>query len=123
MRTLGGYGRYGWGAWALIVLLAILIVLCNADKLQGTSDTSDDLTHGWPASTEYDELPTLESGAQRWSMHETLIDLGVDRTAYALVDHQTGVMYLMVTTANGGVSVSPILESDGTPCVIAEAGE
>lgn len=120
MNTLGGYHRYSCGVWTLVVLLAFLIALYYAYK----HDTSDDLlTHGWPASTEYDELSTLESGAQRWSMHETPIDLGIGRTAYALVDHQTGVMYLMVTTASGGVSVSPILESDGTPCVIAEVGE
>lgn len=119
MITLGGYHRYSLGVGALVVLLAFLIALYYAYK----HDTSDDLTHGWPASTEYDELSTLESGAQRWSMHETPIDLGTGRTAYALVDHQTGVIYLMVATASGGVGVTPILESDGTPCIIAEVGE
>lgn len=51
----------------------------------------------------------------RFECHET----GTTET-YVLVDHETGVQYIVGNTAH---TVCPLLDTDGTPLLVAEAGE
>ena len=91
-----------------IVLWAALIALALAGP--GTTTRAVPDANGWPEGAEFS---TLESGQTRFSSHSCGDDLGV-----VVVDHLTGVQYLV--TADG---VCPLLDADGAPLLVAEAGD
>lgn len=68
-----------------------------------------------PAWPESDEFKHIETGADRFSVHNT--NLGKWRV---LVDHETGVQYIVGNTVH---TVCPLLAADGTPLLVAESGE
>lgn len=65
--------------------------------------------NGWPASAEFSQLMT---GQTRFSSHD-----GGVCNVLVLVDHQTGVQYLVTATGT-----CPLIDADGTPLLVAEAG-
>ena len=71
----------------------------------------DGLRNAWGESAEFSQLMT---GQERFSEHETNI-------AYweVIVDHSTGVQYLY----RYKYGVCQLLDADGTPLLVAEAGE
>ena len=74
--------------------------------------TTKELTpidNGWPASAEFSQLMT---GQARFSSHD-----GGVRNVLVLVDHQTGVQYLVTATGT-----CPLLDVDGSPLRVMEAG-
>lgn len=89
-------------------LLTMLACSCCSKKEYtiGANETS------WPDSAEFS---TLESGQGRFSVHCT--NLGKWRV---LVDHETGVQYIVSNTVN---AVCPLLDADGSPLLVAETGE
>ncbi len=66
---------------------------------------------GWPDSAEFS---TLETGQGRFSAHGTNL-------AYweVIVDHSTGAQYLY----RYKYGITPLLDADGTPLLVLEAGE
>lgn len=64
----------------------------------------------WGDSAEFSQLAT---GQERFSEHETNVP-----GLRVLVDHETGAQYVVT---NSGVC--PLLDVDGTPLLVAEAGE
>lgn len=64
----------------------------------------------WGESAEFSQLMT---GQERFSEHETNVE-----GTWVLVDHSTGAQYVVT-----GEGVCPLLDSDGTPLLVAEAGE
>ena len=92
---------------ALAVTLAALAIalasLCGC-AAGGTSST-------WPES---DEFEHIETGADRFSAHGTNLDYW-----YVVVDHRTGAQYL----CSYRYGVTPLLDVDGTPLLVLEAGE
>ena len=87
-------------AWAVIMALAL--VGCSAVE-QGST---------WPES---DEFEHIETEAERFSIHDTNLDKW-----RVLVDHETGVQYVVGNTVH---TVCPLLDADGTPLLVLEAGE
>ena len=86
-----------------VLLLAVLALAgCSAGEEEPT----------WPDSAEFS---TIETGAERFSVH--LTNLGKWRV---LVDHETGVQYIVGNTAN---TICPLLDSNGSPLLVSEAGE
>lgn len=68
----------------------------------------------WPESAEFSEL---ETGKDRWSVHDTGEWSTMTGRMCVVVDHRTGVQYLV--TASGSC---PLLSADGTPLRVLEAG-
>lgn len=68
----------------------------------------------WPESAEFEQITT---GADRWSVHDTGEYTTITGRMHVVVDHRTGVQYLV--TASG---VCPLLDADGTPLLVLEAG-
>ena len=64
----------------------------------------------WGESAEFSQLMT---GQDRFSTHETNVP-----GTRVLVDHETGAQYVLT-----GDGVCPLLDADGTPLLVAEAGE
>lgn len=64
----------------------------------------------WPESAEFS---TLEGGQDRFSAHGTNLDYWE-----VIVDHRTGAQYLY----RYKYGVTPLLDADGTPLLVAEAG-
>ena len=87
-------------AWAVVMALAL--AGCSAGE-QGSM---------WPES---DEFAHIETGAERFSTHDTNLD-----GWSVLVDRETGVQYVVGNTAH---TVCPLLDADGSPLLVAEAGE
>lgn len=87
-------------AWAVVMALAL--AGCSAGEPGST----------WPESTEFS---TLETGQDRFSLHGTNLDKW-----RVLVDHETGVQYIV---GNAAHTVCPLLDADGSPLLVAEAGE
>ena len=81
-------------------VLAVVLVGRSAGEPEST----------WPES---DEFEYVETGADRFSVHDTNLD-----GWRVLVDHETGAQYVVT---NSGVC--PLLDVDGTPLLVAEAGE
>ena len=98
-------------SWTLPVSLACLVAwaVAMALALAGCSEGAAGST--WPESTEFSEL---ETGQGRFSMHETNL-------AYweIIVDHRTGAQYL----CRYRYGLTPLLDADGTPLLVLEAGE
>ena len=92
-------------SWACLVAWAVVMALA----LAGCSYEAEGST--WPESAEFS---TLESGQERFSAHETNLDYW-----YVIVDHSTGVQYLY----RYKYGLTPLLDADGTPLLVAEAGE
>ena len=95
-------------SWACLALWAVVMALA----LAGCSEAEPG--SAWPESAEFS---TLESGQDRWSWH------GLDgpglRGWYVVVDRSTGAEYLYAV----GAGLCPLLDADGTPLLVAEAGE
>ena len=102
-----------------VKFVAIVLSLCAAAAsalvlvlaLLGMSGCSTGDASTWPESAEFS---TLETGQDRFSTHGTNI-------VYwrVIVDHSTGVQYLYARD----VGLCPLLDADGTPLLVAEAGE
>lgn len=89
--------------WAVVMALA----LAGCEKtIRAVPDAN-----GWPESAEFS---TLDTGQTRFSSHSCGDDLG----GVVIVDHLTGVQYLM-----SGTGLCPLLDVDGSPLLVAEAGE
>ena len=99
-------------AWA--VAMALALAGCSTVEQGSTWPESAEVEQGstWPESTEFSEL---ETGQDRFSTHDTNLD-----TWRVLVDHETGVQYIVGNTVH---TVCPLLDVDGTPLLVAEAGE
>ena len=65
--------------------------------------------NAWGESAEFAQLAT---GQERFSEHETNVE-----GTWVLVDHSTGAQYVVT-----GEGVCPLLDADGTPLLVAEAG-
>ena len=83
--------------------------------LTGCSGDAAGDANGWPES---DEFEHVEAGADRWSVHDTGEYTTITGRMHVVVDHRTGVQYLV--TASG---VCPLLDADGTPLLVLEAGD
>ena len=88
-------------AWA--VAMALALAGCSAGSAEAAA---------WPESAEFS---TLETGQGRFSTHDTNLD-----GWRVLVDHETGVQYIVGNTAH---TVCPLLDADGSPLLVLEAGE
>ena len=75
-----------------------------------TETRVNQVLNGWPESAEFSQL---EGGQTRFSSH----DGGIGGLS-VVVDHRTGVQYLVTATG-----ACPLLDVDGTPLLVAEAGE
>lgn len=89
---------------AVTISAAAIVALSLASCDAGTDGT-------WPESAEFS---TLDSGQDRFSAHDTNL-------AYweVVVDHETGAQYL----CRYKYGLCPLLDADGTPLLVAEAGE
>ena len=94
-------------AMAAVALVAAAIVLVS---LWGCSSKDEP---AWPESTEFSEL---ETGQDRWSLHDT-----GEPSLYVVVDHRTGVQYLLHDDRSSA-GLCPLLDADGTPLRVLEAG-
>ena len=88
-----------------VFCLACLAVLV-AVRLMGEPEPRNT----WGESAEFSQLMT---GQERFSVHSTNV-----AGAVVYVDHETGVQYLGTE-----VGVCPLLDADGAPLLVAEAGE
>ena len=92
------------GAAALMLALALLgMAGCSTEAPEST----------WPESAEFS---TLETGQDRWSWHDT-----DDPFLDVVVDHSTGIEYL-VYDDGPSAGLCPLLDADGTPLLVLEAG-
>lgn len=98
---------------ALAVTIAVLAIALVS--LSGCSGATAGDADGWPES---DEFEHIETGADRWSVHDTGEGTTATGRMHVVVDHSTGVQYLV--TADG---VCPLLDADGSPLLVAEAGD
>ena len=105
-------------SWACLVAWAVVMALA----LAGCSTVEQGST--WPESTEVEpestwpesaEFSELETGQGRFSTHDTNLD-----GWSVLVDRETGVQYVVGNTAH---TVCPLLDADGSPLLVLEAGE
>ena len=104
----------GLVAWAVVMALAL--AGCSAGEQGSTGPESAEVE---PESTgpESMEFSELESGQKRWSWHDT-----DDPFLDVVVDHSTGVEYLIYDDGQSA-GLCPLLDADGTPLLVAEAGE
>ena len=93
-------------SWACLALWAVVMALALAWCAAGEPEST------WPES---DEFEHIETGADRFSLHGTNLDKW-----RVLVDHETGVQYIVGNTTH---TVCPLLDVDGTPLLVLEAGE
>lgn len=111
-------------AGALAVLLAIAALVLASASI-GADESGLTGASTWGRTAEFDDLDRMETGQERWSLHETdLTVTGGSRwaaTAFILVDRQTGIEYLLLKTSQG-IGITPLLDEDGEPERIAEAG-
>ena len=112
---------FGWAvAFVTSVALLVLVVLFAANSIMQSKQVQP--VNTWGPTAEFDTFDKLESGQDRWSLHETDVDLGdPNATYYVLVDHKYGTEYLYVVSG-GTTSVCPILTSDGVAETVAEVG-
>lgn len=106
--------RRGLPWWTLPVSCACLALwaVAIALALAGCSMPGPTVETTYPERAEFS---TLESGQGRFSTHDTNLD-----GWRVLVDRQTGVQYIV---GNDVRTVCPLLDADGTPLLVAEAGE
>ena len=101
--------------FAKTIVVAFLLGVAFGLLLLALTGCSGDASGGWPESAEFS---TLETGQGRFSSHDT--GLGNWRV---IVDHETGAQYLAYASYRYGAAVCPLLDSDGTPLLVLEAGE
>ena len=106
MGCRGDVGR-AVGIAAALAAVQVALVVGLSLVLAGCSLDGDD---GWPESAEFS---TIETGADRFSWHR------VGDCAYVVVDHQTGCQYL----ARFRYGMTQLTDADGSPLLVAEAGE
>ena len=104
--------RRGLTWWTLPVWWACLVVWAVAMALALAGCSAVEQGSTWPES---DEFEHIETGAERFSVHDTNLNKW-----RVLVDHETGVQYIVGNTAH---TVCPLLDTDGSPLLVAEAGE
>lgn len=116
--------RRGLPSWTPPASLACLVfwAVVMALALSGCSRPGPTVETTYPQSTEFS---TLESGQGRFGMSETNLD-----SCFVIVDCSTGVQYLLYGEGQGYGDTSwaytglcPLLDADGTPLLVAEAGE
>lgn len=97
---------------AKVALALALVAVCAAILLPlvGTRHEIRAEESTWPESAEFSELMT---GQTRFSTHES-----GEKNIIVLVDHQTGVQYLVTSTG-----ACPLLDVDGSPLRVLEAGD
>ena len=102
-------------ALGAVIFLAVTTAACAIAlvSLCGCSAVEPEST--WPESAEFS---TVETGAERFSWHDT------GRFGWqVVVDHETGVQYLACMEYRYGAAVCPLLDADGSPLLVSEAGE
>ena len=97
-------------ALGAVIVLAVTIAACVI-AIASLCGCSAPESATWPESAEFS---TLATGQDRFSTHGTNLDHW-----YVVVDHSTGVEYLYA----GGAGLCPLLDADGTPLLVLEAGE
>lgn len=103
--------RRGLPWWTLPVSYACLVAWAVAMALALAGCSAGEPESTWPESAEFSEL---ETGQDRFSKHDTNL--------YGwriLVDHRTGAQYLYRYM----YGVTPLLDVDGSPLLVLEAGE
>lgn len=106
-------------AFLFIFLVLFVLILLN---LRPKLNSEVNEVNSWGPTAEFDSFSNLESGQDRWSLHKVDMDVGDSKSSYyVLVDHSTGIQYLYTVT-DYSTSVCPLLNSDGTPQKISEAG-
>lgn len=99
---------------AVVVTVVALTAAATAlASLWGRSSGATEAA-AWPESAEFS---TLETGQDRFSVHDTNLGL-----CDVIVDHETGVEYLVWHAGYKG-GLCPLLDVDGSPLLVAEAGE
>lgn len=101
--------------FAKTMAVAFLLGVAAGLLMLALTGCSEGDVGGWPASAEFS---TLETGQSRFSSHDT--GLGSWRV---IVDHETGAQYLAYSSYRYGAAVCPLLDVDGTPLLVLEAGE
>ena len=100
-------------AFVLGLCAAVAVALAIVMTLLGMAECSTGDASTWPESAEFS---TLESGQDRWSWHDT-----DDPFLDVVVDHSTGIEYL-VYDDGPSAGLCPLLDADGTPLLVLEAG-
>ena len=103
--------RRGLPWWTLPVSYAFLALWAVAIALALAGCSAGEQGSTWPESAEFSKL---EGGQGRFSTHDTNLDYW-----YVIVDHRTGAQYLY----RYEYGVTPLLDVDGTPLLVLEAGE
>lgn len=98
------------GAALLLIPGAFVAALVMVAVMGIASLTTREPVSTWGESAEFSQLMT---GQGRFSEHETNIP-----GLRVLVDHSTGAQYVVT-----GEGACPLLDSDVTPLLVAEAGE
>lgn len=118
MRVRHRGPAYALCALALVLWLAVMF----AALLAGCSASGPKVESAWPESAEFSQL---ETGQERFSVNATNIG-----SCFVIVDHETGIQYLLYGegyhSGYAGWSYTglcPLLDADGTPLLVAEAGE
>ena len=96
---------------AMKLMAAALAVFLAIAALDGCIPRPVIVESTWPESAEFYQI---DSGADRFSEHETNLEGWC-----VLVDHRTGAQYLY----RYKYGITPLLDADGTPLLVAEAGE
>lgn len=98
---------------AAVGLVALVIAVISALACVAlVGCVSMEARSNWGESAEFVRLMT---GQERFSTHGTNIPAW-----FVIVDHQTGAQYLF---SNSGRTACPLLDVDGTPLLVSEAGE
>ena len=103
--------RQGLPWWTLPVSYACLALWAVAMALALAGCSAGEQGSMWPES---DEFAHIETGAERFSTHDTNLYYWC-----VIVDHRTGVQYLY----RYKYGLCPLLDADGSPLLVAEAGE
>ena len=101
-------------AFVLSLCAAGAVALMLALALLGMAGCSTRDASTWPESAEFS---TLETGQDRWSWHDT-----DDPFLDVVVDHSTGIEYLVYDDGYSA-GLCPLLDVDGAPLRVLEAGE
>lgn len=101
----------------LLALFTVVLVVGTLSAFAVVAGTIAGYEHvisaddgGWPDSAEFSQLLT---GQARFSTHES-----GEKNILVLVDHQTGVQYLVTATG-----ACPLLDVDGSPLRVLEASD
>lgn len=101
-------------AFVIGLCAAVAVALAIVMTLLGMAGCSAGDAPTWPESAEFS---TLETGQDRWSRHDT-----DDPFLDVVVDHSTGIEYLVYDDGYSA-GLCPLLDADGTPLRVLEAGE